>query len=61
MDVCNMTYVKNTSVHKLSKQQQHPVYKDKSDTRRKVLILRLIFILLQIDHAPIVSYTKILF
>ena len=40
MDVFNMTYVKNTTVHKLKKtQQKHPVYKDKSDSRRKVVIV----------------------
>ena len=37
MDVFNMTYVKNATVHKLKK---HPVYKDKSDSRRKVVIVR---------------------
>ena len=37
MDVFNMTYVKNTTVHKLKK---HPVYKAKSGTRRKVVIVR---------------------
>ena len=43
MDVFNMTYVKNTTVHKLKKQQTPPpppVYEDKSDTRRKVVIVR---------------------
>ena len=40
MDVFNMTYVKNTTVHKLKKQQKYPVYEDKSDSRRKVVIVR---------------------
>ena len=35
-----MTYVKNATVHKLKKQQKSPVYKDKSDSRRKVVIVR---------------------
>ena len=35
-----MTYMKNTTVHKLKK-QKHPVYyKDKNDARTKVVILR---------------------
>ena len=44
MDVFNMTYVKNTTVHELKKQQKHPVYEDKSDFRRKVVIVRGILI-----------------
>ena len=40
MDVFNMTYVKYTTVYQLKKQQNHPVYEDKSDTRRKVVIVR---------------------
>ena len=35
-----MTYVRNASFHKLRKQQKHPVYEDKSDTRRTVVIVR---------------------
>ena len=35
-----MTYVKNTTVHKLKKSKNHPVYEDKSDSRRKVVIVR---------------------
>ena len=34
-----MTYMKNTTVHKLKKQQNHAVYEDKSDSRRKVVII----------------------
>ena len=37
-----MTYVKNTTVHKLKNSKNHPVYedkKDKSDFRRKVVIV----------------------
>ena len=37
MDVFHMTYMENTTFHKLKK---HPVYKDKSDARRKVVIVR---------------------
>ena len=37
MDVFNMTYVKNTTVHKLKNHQNPPVYEDKSDSRRKVV------------------------
>ena len=37
MDVFHMTYVRNATFHKLKKQQKHPVYEDKSDTRRKVI------------------------
>ena len=40
MDVFIMTYVKNTTVHKLKKQQKYPVYEDKSDSRRKVVVVR---------------------
>ena len=40
MDVFNMTYVNNTTVHKLKNTKNHPVYKDKSDSRRKVVIVR---------------------
>ena len=40
MDVFIMTYVKNTTVHKLKKQKKHPVYEDKSGSRRKVVIVR---------------------
>ena len=36
-----MTYVKNTIFHKLKKnRKRQPVYEDKSDTRRKVVIAR---------------------
>ena len=40
MDVFNMTYVKNATVHKLKNSKNHPVYEDKSDSRRKVIIVR---------------------
>ena len=42
MDVFYMTYVKNTTVHKLKKKtrKKHPVYEDKSGSRRKVVIVR---------------------
>ena len=40
MDIFHMTYVKSTTFHKLKTQQKHPVYEDKSDTRRKVVIVR---------------------
>ena len=40
MDVFHMTYVRNATFHKLKKQQKHPVYEDKSDTRRKVVKVR---------------------
>ena len=40
MDAFHMTYMKNTTAHKLEKQKKHPVYKNKSDTRRKVIIIR---------------------
>ena len=39
MDVFIMTYVKNTTVHKMKKTEKHPVYKDKTDFRRKVVIV----------------------
>ena len=40
MDVFNMTYVKNTTVHKLKKKRKnHPVYEDKSGSRRKVIAI----------------------
>ena len=35
-----MTYVKNTTVHKLKKNSKnHPVYEDKRDSRKKVIIV----------------------
>ena len=41
MDIFHMTYVKNTTFHKEKKTaKKHPVYKDKSDSRRKVVIVR---------------------
>ena len=41
MDVFHMTYVKNTTFHKLKKtSKKHPVYEDKNDTRRKVVRVR---------------------
>ena len=41
MGVFHMTYVRNATFHKLKKtQQKHPVYEDKSDTRRKVIKVR---------------------
>ena len=40
MDVFHMTYMRNAIFHKLKKQQKHPVYEDKSDTRRKVVKVR---------------------
>ena len=41
MDVFHMTYVRNATFHKLKKKsQKHPVYEDKSDTRRKVIKVR---------------------
>ena len=41
MDVFNMTYVKNTTVHKLKKHsKKYPVYEDKGDSRKKVVIVR---------------------
>ena len=38
MDVFNMTYVKDTPVHKLNNATNCPVYEDKNDARRKVVI-----------------------
>ena len=35
MDVFNV-HVKTTTVHKLKKQQKHPDYDNKSETRRKM-------------------------
>ena len=35
-----MTYVRNATFHKLKQQQKYPVYEDKSDTRRTVVIVR---------------------
>ena len=40
MDVFHVTYVRNAAFHKLKKQQNLPVYEDKSDTRRKVVKVR---------------------
>ena len=41
MDVFIMTYVNNTTVHELKKtQKKRPVYEDKNDSRRKVVIVR---------------------
>ena len=40
MDVFHMTYVRNVTFHTLKKQQKHPVYEDKSDTRGKVIKVR---------------------
>ena len=40
MKVFYMTYVKNTTFHKLKNQQTRPVYEDKSDTGRNVVIIR---------------------
>ena len=41
MDVFHMTYVRNATFHKLKKTaKKHPVYDDKSDTRRKVVKVR---------------------
>ena len=41
MDVFNMPHVKSATVHKLKKNsKKHPVYKDKSDTRGNVVIVR---------------------
>ena len=41
MDVFIMTYMKNTTVHKLKKnRKKHPVCEDKSGYRRKVVIVR---------------------
>ena len=33
-----MTYVKNTTVHKLENRKKHPVYEDKSDSRKVVKV-----------------------
>ena len=35
-----MTYVKSTTVHKQKNSKNHPVYEDKSDSRRKVVVVR---------------------
>ena len=35
-----MTYVKNQLFTNWKRTQKHPVYKDKSDTRRKVVLVR---------------------
>ena len=42
MDVLHMTYVRNTTFHKLKKtaKKNHAVYEDKSDTRRNVVKVR---------------------
>ena len=41
MDAFHMTYVRNATFHKLKKpSKKHPVYEDKSDTRRKAIKLR---------------------
>ena len=40
MDVFHMTYVRNATFHRLKKQRKHLVYKDKSDTRTKVVKVR---------------------
>ena len=40
MDVFNMMYVKNTTVYKLKNSKNHPVFEDRSDSRRKVVIVR---------------------
>ena len=40
MDVFHMTYVRNATFHKLKNSKKHPVYEDKSDTRRKVIKVR---------------------
>ena len=41
MDLFNMTYKKYTTVGKLKKpSKNHHVYEDKSDSRRKVVIVR---------------------
>ena len=37
MNVFHMTYVKNATFHKLKK---NPVYEDKSNTRRKFVIVK---------------------
>ena len=40
MDVFIMTYVKNTTGHKLKKTEKTSCFKDKNDSRRKVVIVR---------------------
>ena len=40
MDVFHMAYVRNATFHKLKNSKKHPVYEDKSDTRRKVINVR---------------------
>ena len=35
-----MTYVRNATFHKLKNSKKHPVYEDRSDTRRKVIKVR---------------------
>ena len=40
MDVFNMTYVKYKTVYKLKNSKNHPVYEDKSDSTRQVVIVR---------------------
>ena len=40
MDVCNMAYMKNTTVHKQKNSKNRPVYEDKSDSRKKMVIVR---------------------
>ena len=40
MDVFHMTYVRNATFHKLKNSKKHPVFEDKSDTRRKVIKVR---------------------
>ena len=52
MDVFIMTYVKNTTVHKLKKRKKHHVYEDKNDPRRKVVIVRGTLLM------PILCYPK---
>ena len=39
IDVFNMTYVKNNCSQTEKERKKHPVYKDKSETRRKVVIV----------------------
>ena len=40
MDVFHMTYVRNATFHKQKNCRKHPVYRDKSDTRRKVINIK---------------------
>ena len=42
MDVFNKLYLKNTTIHKLEKKnsKNYSVYEDKSDFRRKVVVVR---------------------